>query len=331
MPAPSSRTVRGVALALLRLAAGVGLLAYLAHAGVLDLRTLGALFSAWWLTAAAVALIFVDVALMALRLAVLFRPQGMHLTFRTSLQLTLVGFFFGIVLPGAATGDVVRAFYAARENAGRRAQIITILVVDRAVGMLSLLLLPLLFVPFFPGVLRQVPALRHILLLVALMAAGMLAGFAVCLFHRSLFDAFATRSPMMGRILGTLAAYRRSVGALLWALVLSLGANLGVLVVTILALFAMHPDAVAPRMCLVIPLGHIVNVVPLTPGGLGIGESAFNALFRLTGLHGGAEALLGFRLWSLLVGLPGLLLYLRGLKRHIFEEPPALAAEQASR
>ena len=330
MPGPSGhappRTARRLALALLRLAAGVLLLAYLVHAGLLDIRALAKLFSAWWLTAAAVVLIFLDIAFMAVRLSALFRPHRMHLSFSTSLQLTWVGFFFGIVLPGAAGGDVVRAFYAARENAGRRAEIITIMVVDRAIGMLSLLLLPLLFAPWFPDLVRSVPALQVLLLLVGLMAVGMIASFLVCMMHRSSFDRLDRSSAMLSRILDTVAGYRHAGGTLLWALMLSLGANLAIMVVTILALLAMHPDAVAARMCLIIPMGHIVNVVPLTPGGLGIGETAFNALFRLTGLHGGAEALLGFRLWALLVGIPGLLLYLRGLKHHIFEEPPAAPA-----
>jgi uncharacterized protein (TIRG00374 family) len=256
----------------------------------------------------------------------------MRLSFGTSLQLTLVGFFFGIVLPGAAGGDVVRAFYAARENAGRRAEIITILVVDRAIGMFSLLLLPLLFAPLFPGLLRAVPALRALLLLVAVTAGAMFVGFLICLMHRSLFDRLANRYLMLTRILDTIAGYRHAGGGLLGALALSLAANLMVVLVTLLAVLAMHPDAVAARMCLIIPMGHIVNVVPLTPGGLGIGETAFNALFRLSGLHGGAEVLLGFRLWSLLVALPGLLLYLRGLKRHIFDDERAVAvsSDQAS-
>ncbi len=317
--------VRRLVLALIRLAAGVLLLAYLAHAGILDFRALGSLLSIWWIAAASAVLLFLDIAFMALRLSALFRPQGMHLSFGTSVQLTWVGFFFSIVLPGAAGGDLVRAFYAARENAGRRAEIITILVVDRAIGMLSLLLLPLLFAPLFPGLLRTVPALRALLLLVAVMAAGIIGAYLICITHRSWLDRLAGRNVMLTRILDTLTGYRHATGTLLWALLLSLGANFSVLVVTILALMAMHPDAVAARMCLIIPMGHIVNVVPLTPGGLGIGETAFNALFRLTGLHGGAEALLGFRLWALLVGIPGLLLYLRGLKRHIFEEPRTAA------
>jgi uncharacterized membrane protein YbhN (UPF0104 family) len=73
-------------------------------------------------------------------------------------------------------------------------------------------------------------------------------------------------------------------------------------------------------MFLVVPVGHIVNSLPLTPGGLGVGETAFNALFNLTGLRGGAEALLCTRIWTAMVGLIGFSFYLHGISREVFDE-----------
>jgi hypothetical protein len=61
-----------------------------------------------------------------------------------------------------------------------------------------------------------------------------------------------------------------------------------------------------------------LNSLPLTPGGIGIGETAFTALFRLTGINGGAETLLCVRLWNVLVGLLGLLVYLFGMQRSVY-------------
>jgi uncharacterized membrane protein YbhN (UPF0104 family) len=73
------------------------------------------------------------------------------------------------------------------------------------------------------------------------------------------------------------------------------------------------------KMCLVIPLVDLANNLPLTPGGLGVGESAYNALFHAVGLEGGAEALLSWRIWRAAVGLIGLALYLRGPGRAVYE------------
>ena len=55
-----------------------------------------------------------------------------------------------------------------------------------------------------------------------------------------------------------------------------------------------------------------------------MGEAAFNALFHLTGLRGGAETLLCWRIWSAFIGIVGLGIYLRGLRAGIFD----LAGEQ---
>jgi hypothetical protein len=63
---------------------------------------------------------------------------------------------------------------------------------------------------------------------------------------------------------------------------------------------------------------HLVNSLPLTPGGIGVGETAFHALFKLTGVNGGAEALLCVRLWNISVGLLGLFVYLFGVRRIVY-------------
>ena len=68
---------------------------------------------------------------------------------------------------------------------------------------------------------------------------------------------------------------------------------------------------------LLIPLGFLVNTIPLSPGGLGVGEAAFNALFSLVGLNGGADTLLGWRLLTIVLSLPGLPVYLQGRGRFV--------------
>src|SRR5437899_1425304 len=115
-----AKRARQVFLTLLRLAVGIGLLVYLARSGTIDFRALTKLPTAWPVTAAAIALLLLDIGLMALRLCWLFPPQGLHLTLGTSLKLTLISFFFATFLPGAAGGDLAKMYYAAKENSGRR-------------------------------------------------------------------------------------------------------------------------------------------------------------------------------------------------------------------
>jgi uncharacterized membrane protein YbhN (UPF0104 family) len=108
---------------------------------------------------------------------------------------------------------------------------------------------------------------------------------------------------------------------LLGAITLSLVVHTLVIGATLLAATAMQQGEVAWQMILLMPLGFLANVLPLTPGGLGVGEAAFDTLFSLAGLSGGAETLLGWRLLTLMVGLIGLVFYLQGRKRFVYAEP----------
>ena len=166
----------------LRFAIGAGLLVYLAKSGLIDVRALSKLFTSWRITLAAVTLLLVDSALMSVRLSWLFRPQGLNLRFGTSLKLALVGFFFGTFLPGAAGGDLSKLFYTTRGSGGRRTEIMTVVLLDRAIGLFSLLLLPFIFVPMFAQTFQSEAVLRSILLTTGLIALGVVAGFLACFF-----------------------------------------------------------------------------------------------------------------------------------------------------
>jgi uncharacterized protein (TIRG00374 family) len=305
---------------------GLGLIAYLIHSKIIDLRDLSKLLTAWTISLAALTLMFLDIALMAVRLSWLFRAPGLRLSFGNSLELNLVSSFFATFLPGAAGGDVAKLFYATAENKGRRAEIATVVVFDRAVGLFSILILPLFFVPFYVPLIHSVPALGALLMISLALALGMLLVFLICSFYPALatrcvraLPGFSRLARIVERIAGTIAAYRHAPGALLAALGLSLLANLTLIAITALAILALHPASFSMKMALVVPLGDLANNLPITPGGLGVGESAYNALFRAVGLEGGAEALLCWRIWRAAVGLIGLFLYLRGPGRAVYE------------
>jgi uncharacterized protein (TIRG00374 family) len=308
---------------LARLAVGLGLIAYLIHSKIIDLRALSKLVTAWTISLAALALMFLDIGLMAVRLSRLFRAPGLRLSFRNSLELNLVSSFFATFLPGAAGGDLAKLFYATSENKGRRAEIVTVVVFDRAVGLFSILLLPLFFVPFYVPLLHSVPVLGALLMTSLALAIGMLLAFLICLFYPVVATRWTRAVPRFSRIVeriaGTIAAYRHAPGTLLAALALSLLANLTLIAITALAILALYPVSFSMKMALVVPLGDLANNLPITPGGLGVGESAYNALFRAVGLEGGAEALLCWRIWRAAVGLIGLVLYLRGPGRAVYE------------
>jgi hypothetical protein len=333
-----SKALSKMLLLLVRIAIGVGILAYLAKSGQINLTSLGNLLHLWPITIAAIAFLFVDIFFMSVRASLLFRSARLSLSLLNSFQLNLIGFLFSTFLPGAAGGDIAKVVYATKENHGRRAEVATVLILDRLVGLFSLILLPLLFAPFFMELLRTIPVLRRLLYFDGMLAGLMLAGAALVMFFtptrvwaERLLKGWPGVKSLATRVLDALALHGRDQGTLFSALFLSLLANFALIVVTALALYAVNPAAFSMRLALVAPIGHLVNSVPLTPGGIGVGETAFNALFKLTGLSGGAEALLCVRLWNVLVGLFGLVVYLFGMRRIVYPyEATPVTAESAS-
>jgi len=317
--------MRHAAFTALRLAAGIAILVYLAKSGVISFGALSKLMVAWPITLGALGIFLVDIGLMGLRTSLLFRPLGMKLTVLKSTQLTLVSIFFSTFLPGSGGGDLVKLYYATRENTGRRTEVATVLMFDRAIGFFAMLILPFFFVPMFPPLIHAVPILRTILILIACVSGSLLAVFLLCTFNQTIFDwlagdsaAFPRWRKLAYRVLETVRTYGRNPAMLLGALLLSLLANLSMIVITALAVLVLDPASLSSKMCLVVPIGQAVNGLPLTPGGLGVGETALNALFVLTGLHGGAETFLCWRIWKAMVGLLGLIIYVRGIGGAVF-------------
>ena len=280
----------------------------------------------WRITFAAVTLLLLDSALMSIRLSWLFRPHGLNLRFITSLKLTLVGFFFATFLPGAAGGDLPKLFYITRGGGGRPIEIMMVVLLDRAIGLFSLLLLPIIFAPLFIESFSGLIILRRLLVTIGLLSLVAFAGLLMCLFSDLFVNFIPTgarnhlTNKVVRQVRGVIATYRENYGVLLATLGMSLLANLLLVFVTMIGALTAASSSWNSRMFLVIPIGHIANSLPLTPGGLGVGEAAFNTLFNLVGLLGGAEALLLTRIWMALVGVIGFVFYLRGISREVFDE-----------
>jgi uncharacterized membrane protein YbhN (UPF0104 family) len=318
-------TLRKIGFLLLRVAIGITILVYLAKSGQINFSSLTRLFRVWPITLAAVGFLLFDILMMSIRASLLFRSARLSLSLGSSFQLNLIGFLFSTFLPGAAGGDIAKLVYATRENHGRRAEVATVLILDRFVGLFSLVLLPILFAPFFLDLLRSLSVLRRLLYMDALVAGLMVVSVALVTFSASTrswaaksLGTWPTIRDLAVRALDAMALQGKAQSTLFFAFLLSLLANLALIVVTALGLYAVNPLSFSTRLALVAPIGHLVNSLPLTPGGIGVGETAFNALFRLTGISGGAEALLCVRLWSISVALLGLVVYLFGMRRIVY-------------
>jgi len=241
---------------------------------------------------AGVAAVFLGQFLLAARLLLLLRTFQLNVSFTRILGLTMIGSFTGIALPGFIGGDVVKAVYLFGDAAGRRSHVLGPLILDRAIGLYSLYLLATIALAVAAGV--GMVSLGTPVLLIA--PALMLAMTAVgCILawpwteHFAFMRAISDRIPSKIRNLGkAIHICLRRPGIMVLATVLSL-VNHMLVIFTFIAAGILLNDALPPLMHLVLdPLVSVLNMVGLTPGGLGLTEGAFSLLYQHMGSDQGA-------------------------------------------
>jgi uncharacterized membrane protein YbhN (UPF0104 family) len=67
--------------------------------------------------------------------------QGIYLGWIRLFTLMMIGIFFNFFVPGGTGGDVVKVFYLLKETPGRGAQAFLSVLVDRIIGLLSIILI----------------------------------------------------------------------------------------------------------------------------------------------------------------------------------------------
>ena len=301
------------------------MLYYLAWSGSIDWSSFAGLAKGWHYTVLAIVLFFIATVIQAWRLQILINSQPLNLPFLASIRLTFIGLFFNTYLPGATGGDLVKIYYASKGNPGCRTEVITILLLDRFIGLFSLLTLPLMLAPLFPQLVASQAVLQVLLATSLAIALGIgitaIIGARTDLANSRIMHWIENRVALgsrISRMLHTLHSYRNHKAALYKALASSYFLQLLMVIVSLCIAQATNPAGADLKMIVLIPLGYLANSLPVTPGGLGVGEAALESLFSLGGLQGGAEVILGWRLIMVIVGLLGLVFYLRGEKRFVF-------------
>lgn len=306
-----------------RMAIAITILAVLARGGVIEWPKLRGMLHAWPLTLLALAFLLLGMAFASWRFCVLTAAHALHVSLGNSLRLTLIGNAANLVLPTVGS-DLVRLWFAADGHSGRRTEIATIVLLDRVLGLVGILALPLVLAPFFVGVVRASPVILWILVVSAAGAAALVAAILVALSRRGLQSApvqFLLRTFPLGgyprRILETIHGYRRTPGALASAVVWSVAANLCAAACIVCLQLATHPGSAGALGGFLTSLAFVLNNVPITPGGIGFTEAAVASLYGIAGLEGGAETMLGMRVLFLVLAPVGVLLYFRGVRAYL--------------
>lgn len=255
----------------------------------------------------------------------LLAALDIHVTLARTFAINMVGAFYNSFMPGSTGGDLLKAYYVAKQTPHRTRAIMSVLV-DRVLGLLSLILLGgvMATVQYLVADASQ-EAIAQSCLKVALLCAGMLGGTGVALFlayhpftRKWMGIGFLiSKLPMqqqVHRVIEVMGIYRRRP-------VLVLGAIIGTLPVHITVVFSAMMAGLAFDLPLhkayyfvAVPVIVLVGAIPLSPQGLGVME--YFAI-KLTERHGVsvAQALIltmAIRMIQLLWNLSGGIFVFRG-------------------
>ncbi len=302
-----------------KLAFALGLVAYLFKSGKIDLESLLAIRRPLDVVIAQ-ALWFLAFLVTVTRWHLLLHALGVESRFRDALRLSGLGLFFSQMIPGATGGDLVRGVQVARESPGRRPNAVLSVFLDRVLGLTALMTIGAVGVLFCPPSVRDHPLLQKLQwVLFSVLAAVLLGGAFLSsrrLWEGSRFLQWLTKLPggsVIAKVTTALWAMRQRKRNLTAGLCLSGLAHALFVSAAIFLGRALTGEMPAPENYFyLVPLGQLAFSLPLTPGGTGVGQWAYEELFMAVGESRGGELGLLLQLTSVFWAVLGALALFHG-------------------
>ncbi|MEI6972158.1 MAG: lysylphosphatidylglycerol synthase transmembrane domain-containing protein [bacterium] len=302
-----------------RITVCVAMLAYLLYQTDAQslFRESRAAFSRWPWLVSGVIMTFLGLAAGAIRWRAILYAQGLQFPRLKVLHIFMIGQFFNAFMLGACGGDLARAYYVAKGRQGKRTEAVATILMDRGIGLFSMILFCCLMIPFRLPVFLDNEGPRDTGVLMIIFLAAAMAGIFV-LFRKNVFEHFEffrrlennTRlGSLIRKAYEAVFVFRQNKRLLVFSLALSL---LSMAFLT-LACWSFG-GALAIRIPLadyfaLFPIISVLMAVPITPGSLGVREGLFVSLFRAVSVDQHQAILLSLMVyaggvfWSIAGGL----------------------------
>jgi uncharacterized membrane protein YbhN (UPF0104 family) len=311
---------------ILKVLFGAAILAWMASSGKLNFAQVGRSLSQWPLMLGIAAGGYGQIAITTWRWKLLLKAQDIHLNFRTSWGLVMIGMLFNVVIPGAVGGDLIKGYYITRATNSRKSHAATSIVMDRVLGLIGLLFLGAVMVIIELKETLRTPATRSLGTLAVGGAVGGLAALYMALYAGNFLSRWTLLPGFARNVFSALHEYRKRASVVPVALALSVLNQAFTCAMYYMALRATGvTDMPASQFFLVVPLGLVTAAIPISPGGVGVGQAAFFALFKLAAPQyaaAGTDAFTVFQVVYLVVCLTGMYWYL-SYKRLDVDAPAA--------
>ena len=245
----------------------------------------------WPSLVAAQALVLLGFSLSFVRWFLLVRGLDLEFHLRDAFRLGTLGYMLNQVSPGSVGGDLLKAVFIAKEQPGKKTEAVATVLIDRVVGLYAILLVASVGLVLLGQSGELSPVIRSLQKIVWIGAAtgtvGLLAAMSP-LASASQVHRFAEGVPAVGhtlvRLLDAVAVYRSRRRYLFGALCIAISTHS--LVVTAFWIISRGLPVYKPSLyenISIVPIGLTASTIPLTPGGLGTLEAAFEFLYTTIG------------------------------------------------
>jgi glycosyltransferase 2 family protein len=218
-----------------------------------------------------------------LRWRMVLRVQGLDLSLPRTAEISLVAHFFNSFLLGSTGGDLLKAYYAARETHHKKTEAVVTVLVDRLVGLFAMLLFAaLMMLPNLPLLShhRRLAALAW--LVVFMMAAcGSLVGLAFwggvskTLPKARLWLRRLPRGELVERALNASRQFGRERFFLTRMLGISMILNVCCVLQIMVLARGLHLEIPSLALFAIVPTIVCISALPITPSGLGVRENLY--------------------------------------------------------
>lgn len=266
---------------------------------------------------AGLAVYFLFIGLWSARWYYIIQAAGETFSFGRVFFTTLVGNFFAMFLPEVVGSDLARMVEVSEERKAS-ASIVSTVLLDRVVGLVSLMLMAL--VAFFVG--SQFLTDSSVLLVTGGLLVGFVVGW-VLFFNRRFMEWWFRRLfqlPLIGRFEGSVRSLYEALfylhnqpRLLIFSLLLSLLVQSAEVVSIIFLAHALGVQVALSYFFLFLPMVWLLTTLPISIGGLGVREGAFAFFFAQVGVSSEEAVIISLLFYSFRVisGLVGGVVFLR--------------------
>lgn len=249
--------------------------------------------------------------------------QDMKLGWRRVNSIFFIGLFFNSFMIGPTGGDLVKAYYTARETNHKKTEAISTIFIDRIIGLLVLALIVGVMILIRWDFFMTNPISR-LYAVPALTVSGILLGGGIVAFSVHLFEVFPwirrlNHIRLVGKVLEIVervynAFYvcRANPPLLLRLALTSVAVQVSFVFAGWSVGNALGIDVAFIDYLSFSPVVGLIGAIPLTPGGTGIREAVSIHLWSALSVSSDKALLLAFipYIFMLIWGLPGGILFL---------------------